>query len=46
MDGGVTPVLFGSLLFLLVLGAPIAVALGVSALAAIWYLGDNPIKMV
>ena len=46
MDGGVTPVLFGSLLLLLVLGAPIAVALGVSALAAIWYLGDNPIKMV
>ena len=46
MDGGVTPVLFGSLLLLLVLGAPIAVALGVSALAAMLYLGDNPIKMV
>ena len=44
--GLIRVVLFGSLLLLLVLGAPIAVALGVSALAAIWYLGDNPIKMV
>ncbi|MBV0892546.1 TRAP transporter large permease [Paracoccus sp. Z118] len=46
MENALIPVLFGSLLLLLVIGAPISVALGVSALAAIWYLDDSPIKMV
>ncbi len=39
-------VLFGSFLALLVLGAPITVALGVSALASFLYLEENPIKFV
>lgn len=39
-------ILFGSFFGLMILGAPITVALGVSALAAMYYLGDNPIKMV
>lgn len=39
-------ILFGGFLVLLLIGAPITVALGVSALAAMLYLGDNPIKMV
>lgn len=46
MDNAIILVLFGTFGFLLVLGAPISVGLGVSALAAMWYLGDNPIKMV
>ena len=46
MDTGIIEVLFGTFFFLLVLGAPISVGLGVAALAAMWYLGDNPIKMV
>lgn len=46
MDTTIIQVLFGSFAVLLILGAPISVGLGVSALAAIWYLGDNPIKMV
>ena len=46
MTGSLVEVLFGAFFFLLLLGAPITVALGVSALAAMYYLGDNPIKMV
>ena len=46
MDTHIIEVLFGTFAVLLILGAPIAVGLGVSALAAMWYLGDNPIKMV
>lgn len=46
MDAPIIEVLFGTFAVLLLLGAPIAVGLGVSALAAMWYLGDNPIKMV
>lgn len=36
MENALIPVLFGSLVALLAIGAPISVALGVSALAAIW----------
>ncbi|WCR11103.1 TRAP transporter large permease [Paracoccus stylophorae] len=39
-------ILFGSFFALMLLGAPITVALGVSSLFAMLYLGDNPIKMV
>ena len=46
MDGEITLVLFGTFFLLMALGAPISVGLGVSALSAMWYLGDNPIKMV
>lgn len=46
MDGDITLVLFGTFFLLMLLGAPISVGLGVSALSAMWYLGDNPIKMV
>ncbi|AOZ70634.1 C4-dicarboxylate ABC transporter permease [Rhodobacter xanthinilyticus] len=46
MDGYLVEILFGTFAFLMVVGAPITVALGCSALAAMWYLGDNPIKMV
>lgn len=46
MTGSLVEVLFGAFFVLLLLGAPITVALGVSALAAMYYLGDNPIKMV
>lgn len=46
MDNYLVEILFGSFFFLLLLGAPIVVGLGCSALAAMLYLGDNPIKMV
>lgn len=46
MDSVIIKILFGSFGVLLLIGAPISVALGVSALLATWYLGDNPIKMV
>ena len=46
MDSMLIEVLFGTFAILLIVGAPISVGLGVSALAAMWYLGDNPIKMV
>ena len=39
-------ILFGSFLMLLVLGAPITVALGISALVSFLYLEENPIKFV
>ncbi|MTH79257.1 TRAP transporter large permease [Paracoccus aestuariivivens] len=46
MNEHLVEIMFGSFFFLLLLGAPITVGLGVSALAAMFYLGDNPIKMV
>ena len=46
MDTTVVYILFGSFLGLLLLGAPITVSLGVSALFAFMYVGDNPIKLV
>ncbi|WP_347268211.1 TRAP transporter large permease [Paracoccus sp. (in: a-proteobacteria)] len=46
MNEYLVEVLFGTFFLLLVLGAPITVGLGVAALAAMFYLGDNPIKMV
>ncbi len=39
-------ILFGSFLVLLIIGAPITVALGVSALVSFLYLDENPIKFV
>lgn len=46
MDSHLVELIFGAFFLLMLLGAPITVALGVSALAAMYYLGDNPIKMV
>lgn len=46
METNVVSILFGAFLFLLLLGAPITLSLGVSAMAAFIYLGDNPIKLV
>lgn len=46
MNDMLIEILFGTFFFLMLLGAPITVGLGVSALAAMLYLGDNPIKMV
>lgn len=46
MDTNVVYILFGTFLALLVIGAPITVSLGVSALIAFMYVGDNPIKLV
>jgi C4-dicarboxylate transporter, DctM subunit len=39
-------ILFGSFLILLVIGTPISISLGVSALASYLYLDDDPIKFV
>ena len=46
MNDYIVEILFGTFFLLMLLGAPITVALGVAALAAMLYLGDNPIKMV
>lgn len=46
MDSYLIEILFGTFFGLMLLGAPITVALGVASLAAMYYLGDNPIKMV
>ncbi|MCB1758001.1 MAG: TRAP transporter large permease subunit, partial [Gammaproteobacteria bacterium] len=46
MDTTIVWILFGSFLLLLLIGAPITVSLGVSALAAFMYLEDDPIKLV
>ncbi|WP_445396170.1 TRAP transporter large permease [Zobellella sp. An-6] len=46
VESSVVMILFGSFLALLLLGAPISVSLGVSALASFLYLGENPIKFV
>jgi len=45
-ESSIVMVLFGSFLALLLLGAPITVSLGVSALVSFLYLGENPIKFV
>lgn len=42
----IVTILFGSFLVLLVMGAPITVALGVAALSSFIYLDQNPIKFV
>ncbi len=46
METTIVFILFGAFLGLLLIGAPITVALGVSALISFLYLGDNPIKFV
>jgi len=46
METTIVTVLFGSFLVLLLIGAPITVALGVSSLFSFWYLGENPAKFV
>lgn len=46
MDSTIIYILFGAFLVLLLIGAPITVALGIAALATFVYLGDNPIKFV
>lgn len=46
VESSVVMILFGSFLLLLLMGAPISVSLGVSALASFLYLGENPIKFV
>src|SRR6056300_769980 len=46
METTIVWVLFGAFLLLLLIGAPITVSLGVSALAAFMYLEENPIKLV
>ncbi|MDH3378997.1 MAG: TRAP transporter large permease [Gammaproteobacteria bacterium] len=46
METTVVWILFGAFIFLLLIGAPITVSLGVSALVAFLYLGENPIKFV
>ena len=46
METEITTLLFGSFLLLLIIGAPITVALGVSSLVSFVVLGDNPIKFV
>ena len=46
METTIVLVLFGTFLVLLMIGAPITVALGVSALISFLYLEENPIKFV
>ena len=46
MENEIVLILFGSFLGLLLLGAPITVALGVSSLISFLYLDENPIKFV
>ena len=46
METAIVAILFGSFLGLLLIGAPITVALGVSALISFLYLDENPIKFV
>ncbi len=46
METTIVLVLFGAFLALLAIGAPITVALGVSALVSFIYLEENPIKFV
>lgn len=45
-ESSIVLILFGSFLFLLIMGAPISVSLGVAALASFLYLDQNPIKFV
>ncbi len=46
METTIVWILFGGFLALLLIGAPITVSLGVSALVAFLYLEENPIKLV
>lgn len=46
MEASIVLVLFGSFLTLLLIGAPITVALGTSALISFLYIDENPIKFV
>ena len=46
MENEIVTILFGSFLLLLLLGAPITVALGVASLISFLYLDENPIKFV
>lgn len=46
MQAEIIFILFGGFLALLLIGAPITVALGVSTLISFLYLGENPIKFV
>lgn len=46
METTIVFILFGAFLVLLLMGAPITVALGVSAMASFIYLDENPIKFV
>ena len=46
MDTTLVWILFGAFLLLLLIGAPITVSLGVSALAAFMFLEEDPIKLV
>ncbi len=46
MESTVVYILFGAFLVLLLIGAPITVALGIAALASFMYLGEDPIKFV
>jgi C4-dicarboxylate transporter DctM subunit len=46
MDSTIVYLLFGSFLVLLLIGAPITVALGIAALVSFMYLGEDPIKFV
>ena len=46
MDNAVVYILFGAFLGLLLIGAPITVALGIAALSSFLYLGENPLKFV
>jgi len=46
MESQIILILFGGFLLLLLIGAPITVALGVSTLLSFLYLGENPIKFV
>ncbi|GGK71909.1 TRAP transporter large permease [Amphritea balenae] len=45
-ESSIVLILFGSFLVLLVMGAPVTVALGVAALSSFLYLDQNPIKFV
>ncbi len=46
MENEIVTILFGSFLLLLLIGAPITVALGVASLISFLYLDENPIKFV
>ena len=46
MESEIVSILFGSFLVLLLIGAPITVALGVASMVSFLYLGENPIKFV
>ena len=45
-ESSIVMILFGSFLLLLVMGAPVTVALGVAAMASFISLEENPIKLV